>query len=400
MRRLAGRSRKDCDVKKSIIPYVIVVGVIAVMLVGGLMVYRAESRTNKVALASSPKPVTATPAKATMFRPTRVYIGTLRPWVEASVGPQLVSAYVDTVLVRPGAAVKRGEVLATLDCRNVSAQSQAMASTARAIEARQRAMANESARTQNLLDGGFVSPNEAEQKQAQSVSEQASLDAQRAELTKSSLEVNDCILRAPFDGEVARRMADPGSFARPGTAIIAVVDRATVRMTGDAPERDFDVVAPRTKVMVHLLSTGAHVPATISRRAPSADPGTRTVHFEMDIADPGKTMPVDTTGEIQIEVGTPRQTTEIPVFATSTNGDKATLYVVENDVAHLLTLKVVGERGGSLFFDPKDLPDQARVVTEGRALLADGDRVTMRVTDVTASGTSATVMTTAKDPTQ
>ena len=184
---------------------------------GALMVIRAESRTNKVALSAAPK---AGERRSRRNRrrtaPHASYIGTLRPWVEASVGPQLVSAYVDTVLVRPGATVKRGDVLATLDCRNVSAESQAIASTARAIEARQRAVANESARVQGLLDGGFVSPNEAEQKAAQSVSEQAQLDSQRAQQTRSSLEVNDCILRAPFDGEVARRLVDPGAFARPG----------------------------------------------------------------------------------------------------------------------------------------------------------------------------------------
>lgn len=362
-------------VKIPLLPIGIAVGVGLVTLLGALLVWRAESRTNKVALSASAKPVTVMPAKDATYRPSRVYIGTLRPWVEASVGPQLVSAYVDTVLVRPGAIVKRGDVLATLDCRNVSAESQAIASTARAIEARQRAMANESSRIQGLLDGGFVSPNEAEQKQAQSVSEQAALDAQRAQLTRSSLEVNDCVLRAPFDGEVARRLTDPGAFARPGTAIVTVVDRATVRMTADAPENDFEVVAPKTKTQVHLLATGADITAVVSRRAPSADPGTRTVRFEIDVPDSDRRIPVDTTGEVRIEVGEALPSAEVPVSATSTNGEKATLFVVENGVAHARTLKVRGERGGSLYFDTKDLPVGAKIVTEGRGLLTDGDRV-------------------------
>ena len=63
-------------------------------------------------------------AVAKDFRPSRTYVGTMEAWLSASIGPQLVSAYVDTVLVRPGAVVKRGEVLATLDCRDASAASQ------------------------------------------------------------------------------------------------------------------------------------------------------------------------------------------------------------------------------------------------------------------------------------
>jgi RND family efflux transporter MFP subunit len=382
---------------RSLLPFGIAAGVVVVVAAGAFMVHHAESKTNAVSLSQSAKPVTATVARSATYRPSRVYVGTVRPWVEANVGPQLVSGYVDTVLVRPGAVVKRGDVLATLDCRNVSAESQAIASTARAIEARQRAMANESARVQNLLDGGFVSPNEAEQKLAQSVAEQAQLDAQRAQIARSSLEVNDCILRAPFDGEVSRRVIDPGAFVRPGTALVTVVDRTTVRMTADAPESDSDVVAPQTKVTVHLLATNANVAATVSRRSPGADPGTRTVHFEMDIADPERKIMVDTTGEVRVEVGEPQASTEIPVFAASTNGEKATVFIVDGEVARAKTLKVRGERGGSLFFDPKDLPSGSKVVTEGRALLNDGDKVEARVIDVNANGSAATVSS-AKEP--
>src|SRR5262249_39121096 len=153
------------------------VGVVFVLVLGGVMVWRADAKTNKVALAASAKPVTVVEAKGSTFRPSRTYIGTLEPWVQASIGPQLVSGYVDTVLVRPGASVRRGEIVATLDCRNASAAQQAVASQARAIDARQQAFAHEAARTQGLLDGGYVSPNEAEQKTAQSAAELAQLEA-------------------------------------------------------------------------------------------------------------------------------------------------------------------------------------------------------------------------------
>ncbi|HEX3344094.1 MAG TPA: hypothetical protein VHS09_05945, partial [Polyangiaceae bacterium] len=143
------------------VPVVIVAGVLVVVALGAALALHAASSVDHVALSSAPKPVTVVAAQGTTFRESRVYIGTLRPWIEAHVGPQFVSAYVDTVLVRPGVFVKRGEVLATLDCRNASASNVAVAAEARAIDARQRAVADESARLQTMLDGGFVSPNEA-----------------------------------------------------------------------------------------------------------------------------------------------------------------------------------------------------------------------------------------------
>ena len=110
-------TQRSVTTRRFKLPMVIAGGVAVVLLLGGVMVWRADARTNKVALASRPKPVTVVRSKAVMYRPTRTYVGTLQPWVQANVGPQLVSAYVDTVLVRPGATVKRGEIIATLDCR-------------------------------------------------------------------------------------------------------------------------------------------------------------------------------------------------------------------------------------------------------------------------------------------
>ena len=278
------------------------------------------------------------------------------------------------MLVRPGAAVKRGEVLATLDCREASASTKAIAARARALDARQQAIEHEATRTQGLLDGGFVSPNEAEQKTAQSTSEAAQVESERANLARSSLEVNDCIMRAPFTGEIAQRSTDPGAFVRPGNTIVTVVDRSTVRMTADAPEMDFDVVRAGTKVSVHVYATNRDFPATITRRSPAADPMTRTVHFEVDLADPTRSIPVGTTGEVHIQVGTPAPATEIPLYAATVRGNKANVFVVDHDVAHAQTVAVEGEGGGSLFLNPA-LGPGTLVVAEGRTLLEDGDLV-------------------------
>lgn len=363
-----------------VIPIAIGAGVLFVVLIGGLLIHDAASRVNTVALSSLPKPVTTVVAHAGVYRERRSYIGTLRPWVEANVGPQFVSAYVDTVLVRPGAVVRRNEVLATLDCRNASASSLEVAAEARAIDARQKAIADESARLNTLLDGGFVSPNEVEQKEAQSASEQAQLAAQQAKLATMTLAVGDCILRAPFDGEISVRAIDPGAFARPGTAIVTVVDRNTVRMTFEVPESDFGAVGPKTPVSVRVLATGAVIVGAVARRSPAADPETRTVHVEVDLENADRSLPVNTTGEVQIQVGPPRAAIEVPLVAASISDSRATLFVVDGDVAHKKTFVVLGEEGSNLYLEPLLAPG-SRVVTEGRALVTDGDRVAPKDAD-------------------
>lgn len=350
-------------------------GIAAVVLAAGaLLLWRAESKTNKEALSAAPKRVAVVEAKAATYRASRTYVGTIEPWVEARIGPQIVSAYVDTVLVRPGAAVHKGDVLATLDCRNANAMSQAVAMQARAVEARQTALAHEATRVQGLLDGGFVSANEAEQKSAESASEQAQLLATQAKLLGTALEVSDCVLRAPFEGEIATRTSDPGAFVRPGSAIVSLVDRTIVRVTAEAPESDFGVVAPGTPVRIHLVSTNKDVAAKVSRRAPAADPATRTVHFELDVPDPERAVPVGTTGELRIEVGDPVPAVEVPLAAAAVRGSRASVFVVVEGVARARVVALEGEIAGLIYLDAALAPGTL-VVTEGRALLSDGDQV-------------------------
>jgi RND family efflux transporter MFP subunit len=364
--------------ESKVVPVSIAAGALLLLVLGALLLRRAEAGTNDVALSSAPKPVTVLKTSATTFRATRRYVGTLEPWVRAAVGPQLVSAYVETVLVRPGATVKKGDVLATLDCRNASAASRTVAMQARALDARQKALAHEATRVAGLLDGGFVSPNEAEQKAAESASEQAQVLATRARLMGTALEVDDCVLRAPFDGEVATRSIDPGAFVRPGATIVSVVDRGVVRVAGDAPEVDFDVIAPGTEAKVHVLSTDQDVVGKVARRAPAADDATRTVHFEIDVPNADRRLPVGTTGEIRIDVGEPVPAVAIPLSAASVRGTKATVFVVDDGVAHARVVPLLGEQGGTLFVEPKLVPGSL-VVTEGRALLNDNDKVSADV---------------------
>jgi RND family efflux transporter MFP subunit len=361
------------------IPVIIASGVVAVLILGAALAWHAEAKTNKVALVSSPKPVTVLAAKGEPFRAVHTYVGALRPWVEAKIGPQFNSAYVETVLVRPGAVVTKGQVLATLDCRNEAAQTASIFSKAKAIAARQRATSHEAARTSSLLDGGFVSINESEVISARSDSEAAALAAEQADLARSTLDVNDCILRAPFDGEVFLRLVDPGSFVRPSTEMLGVVDRNTIRMTADAPESDFDGIPPGAKVTVHVVSINLDIPATITRRAPSADLGTRTVHFEIDLDNSNRRIPVNTTGEIHVPVGEAVPATSVPIRAVTMNDKKATLFTIDGGIAHRETLVELGEVGANVFFAPDALKPGTLIVSEGRALLKDGDHVAVKV---------------------
>ena len=64
----------------------------------------------------------------------------------------------------------------------------------------------------------------------------------------------------------------------------------------------------------------------------------------------------------------------MPLVAASISGSKATLFRVDGDVARKATFHVEGEQGSDLFVETALAPG-THVVTEGRAMLADGDHV-------------------------
>ena len=355
----------------------LVVAVAAILGTGATLFRHAAAQTNHTTLAASPKGVTVVSAKAAQYRDTRRYVGTLSPWLEAKIGPQLVSAYVSDVLVRPGTSVRKDQVLATLDCRNSSAANQAASLQAQALAAEQRALTSETSRFQSLLDGGFVSPNEVEQRQARTTAQGAQLQALQAQSLGKRLEVDDCVLRAPFAGEIAARTVDPGAFVRPGMSLVTVVDRRTLRLVADAPETDFDAINVGTKVSILLLANRLHLDGTISRRAPAADEATRTVRFEVDLDPQGKDLPVGTTAEISLDAGQAVPATSLPSVAAKARGNKATVFVVEGGIAKKLELPLLGEHEGQLFVSP-ELAADTLVVTEGRAHLANGDHVIVK----------------------
>jgi multidrug efflux pump subunit AcrA (membrane-fusion protein) len=150
-----------------------------------------------------------------------------------------------------------------------------------------------------------------------------------------------------------------------------------LRIVADAPEADFAVVAPDAAVAIEVEATGARLDAKVSRRSPAADETTRTVHFELDVPNADHKLPVGATARMTIDVGKQMPATLIPLRAATVRGQIANIYAVKEGVAKRLSLPILGERGGSLFLDPK-LPSGTPVVIEGRALLDDGDPVTMK----------------------
>jgi hypothetical protein len=101
---------------------------------------------------------------------------------------------------------------------------------------------------------------------------------------------------------------------------------------------------------------------------------TRTVHIEIDLDNRDHGWPSEAAAELTLESRDETPAIEVPLTAADVRGAEAELARVDAGRVRFATVAVLGERGGSLYLAP-ELPDGTLLVTEGRLLLRDGDRV-------------------------
>ena len=91
----------------------------------------------------------------------------------------------------------------------------------------------------------------------------AEITAREAALKGASRDLQDAVIRAPFDGVVAERLVSPGQFVRVQTPVMRIVRLHPLRLTAEIPER----FGPAIRVG-HTLSPCASTP---SPTVPSKD---------------------------------------------------------------------------------------------------------------------------------
>ena len=156
------------------------------------------------------------------------------------------------VLVDEGDKVTKGQLLARMDTHTLEAQrNQAEAEVLRARENLNAAQANvqlrqselllaqqELGRSQSLFKHGFVSAQAIDQLQsrmgtgnaavtaarAQVSAVSAAIGAAQAQVAQLTSEIDDSSLRAPIDGVIQLRMAEPGEVLGAGGRVLLLID--------------------------------------------------------------------------------------------------------------------------------------------------------------------------------
>ncbi len=288
------------------------------LLAGGCSNKPAESRVEAAAKADDLLEVRVAAAETRRVERTIAVTGSLAPDETVTVSAE-VAGRVAAIHADFGQAVRKGEVVAELDRREFALQvERSRAALAQAL-ARigltpgQEEVTPEStpairqARAQ-LEDARFKYENAARLVKTGDVSQErftelekayharqaaydaardelrtqlASIQALRAEARLAEKRLNDCTVRAPFDGAVTARLVSPGQYMKENTPIVTVVKTHPLRLRVDIPETAAGQVrAGGTLTFTTDAAPGAEFRAVVRELNPALEARSRSLTAE------------------------------------------------------------------------------------------------------------------------
>ncbi|HYU43772.1 MAG TPA: efflux RND transporter periplasmic adaptor subunit [Vicinamibacteria bacterium] len=269
-----------------------------------------------------------------------VLTGTLRPRAQVQVVAE-VPARLLQVRRDEGARAARGEVLAVLDPTDYRLSAD-RARASQAVAAANQAHAGvERERADSLLKTGGITDKDRLAAQVNLQVAEAALAQARAETSIAEQQLARTEIRAPFNGRVARRMADPGAMLAVGTPLFTFVDDSVLEFRASAPSTQYGKVRVGSPVKVTVDSMpGLAVTGRVVRIAPLVDDRSRS--FDTVVEVPGNPALVGGLfARATIEVGRLPSALVVPPAALVRDGtSQAQAFVIVQGKAERRTVAV------------------------------------------------------------
>ena len=160
-----------------------------------------------------------------------VISGSLQPEMRADLRAE-VSAMVVKVHKENGEAVRKGDVLITLDSSvlrdNLSSAEESLRAAAQSLDGAER----QYQRMKSLQAQGMVSMQGLEESEIKRNAAQSEHVASKARVAAAKQQLDRTEVRAPFNGVVSARKASAGDTAQIGKELIQVIDPSSMRFEG------------------------------------------------------------------------------------------------------------------------------------------------------------------------
>jgi HlyD family secretion protein len=365
----------------------------ALVTAASLIALAGCAKKEKAEAAAAPAPVQVTAVTQDTIRRTVEADGVLFPRDQANVMPK-ISAPVQKFYVSRGDHVKAGQLLATLENRDLSAavlasrgqvaqaesnlrsttnatlpeqvtkaqtdveSAKEQAEAARVLLENRQKLLKEGALARKLVDDAQVayvqakSQLEAAQehlrtlqgpgKEEQVKAAQAQVETARGQLQSAEAQVSYSEVRSPISGIIADRPLYAGEMASAGSPLLNVMDISSVVARVNVPQSQAIAVKVGQSATLTVTGSTEKLDGTISVVSPATDPNTTTVQVWVTAANPGEKFKPGAAVHAAILTETIKGAVLVPAAAIlpGEEGGTAVLTVSPDSVAHLRPVDV------------------------------------------------------------
>jgi len=284
--------------------------------------------------------------------------GTVRARTSTVIAAKLMG-YVREVKVQTGDHVQAGQLLVTLDARDLDVNSRraeaALEEVKSSMPEADSAVAGAKAnldlaqstfkRMQDLFNRTSISNQEFDEASGKlkavqaayqmAVAKRTQLDAQAARVQQdvraSAVARSYAEIMAPFGGVVTAKTVDPGTLAVPGTPLLTIEREGAYRLEASVEESHLSAIRVGQPVSVTLDGIDRTLDARVSEIVPAVEAASRSYTVKIDLPNvPG--LRSGAFGRASFSMGN-RETLSIPAAAVTERGQLQSVLVAENGIA-------------------------------------------------------------------
>lgn len=264
--------------------------------------------------------------------------------------------FVDSVAVRAGDSVRKGQIIARIDYASRAAQLE----IAQAQSEQAQAELERAGRLGDALSQQQLLSIETNARVAKANADLAGISASRA------------LVKAPFSGRIAEVMVDPGEIAGPGTPVARLVqpDPALIKLS--VSDRDIPHVAEGQALSLNVQSVSQTFQGVVVSRGVAADSATRTWTVEAEFPNPDEQLMSGMIGRVSMQRQVANQGIVIPQDWVVTRIDRSGVFIDQDGEAAWRDV-TLGDFAQDQVVVESGLDVGDRVVTAGHRTLAEGD---------------------------
>jgi len=255
-----------------------------------------------------------------------------------------VGGRIEKRLVDVGDHVREGQVLATLDEKDLRLSMESAQAELKAAHSNREQGTSDEKRYAILLSKQVVSQSEYDLKHL--AADEARARAERADralkLAISQLEYAK--LLSSTDGVVTKTSAEAGQVVPQGQSVVTVARKGALEVLADIPERGIQGIKHTKAEMSLWAKRDARYQAVLRETSPSADPATRTytVRYSLPNADASVRLGMTAILHLAEPVDTP--SVRIPASALLDQGNGPGVWLVNASTGQLTFRPVVVDR--------------------------------------------------------